>query len=625
MALIASQASAASELTDWGVILQGSNIRVGINSFGTFGNGSEYGSGINFDATGTGTFNFDYDFLAPGSPYDAFALSSGSTLMVDNNNDEWEAGQNVAGTITDYSGVAHNGETFDNRVVWSSIMDDVAISHDYFFNDNALKVQIRTTITALSDLTDLYFGRAVDPDAKVAEEDSSSTFNTTGTEGPFTYVYGEATTSRYIMGLLTDGVGTEAVVSRINNSWGFGATFPNQANDSAADYYGMTPYELFTRPADDADFNASGTTSDDLITLAFKLGDLATGESFSFLYSYIFGDDFESFVLPSVESVGTGTSLTSAAATTRAVMTQSMASLTRLSQQETAVIIPDQLSSITVSTKGSANPNRVALRFGALTGGTGDGNDVSVGSVTGAFQIDEKLVAGASYERASQTSTDQGFVSDSTSTALTVYLRSRNANGEGLTWKLAYGIGNGDIDVSRAAGVVGAEAGRGTADLRSKLASVELGYGIRASDSMMVSPFFRLSHATVSRAAYTEDATIAFPLSYDEAEFFRTTATFGVDAAFNTGPDTMVSLGAGLDHDLNSSNDILTGTSGIAGLATFATAANGPLDRSRLYVSANLRHNFVDGSSILVTGRLAEDAYSSSAYKTVGVNYEIRF
>lgn len=545
--------------------------------------------------------------------------------MVDNNNDEWYTDQNVDGTLTDYSGVAHDGETWDNRVVWESTLTNVAIKHDYFFNNADMKVQIRTTITALSDLSDLYFGRAVDPDAVVEDGDTSSTTNHMGTQGDYTYAYGEATTSHYLLGLLTDGEGTQGTVARGNNSWGFNSNFPDQAAGSDPDYFGLNPESLFNLPADDPDFNADGSTSDDLIALAFKLGNLATGESVSFLYSYIFGNDFDTFVEPGVDAPGTETSLGGTTSVTRTVMTRVMTALTRLSQQETAVIIPSRLSGITVSTKGTGNAQRIALRFGALVGGNNATGEVSVGSVTGAFQIDDKLVAGASFERSSQSQSDQGFTSEGNATALSFYLRSRDVNGEGLTWKLAYGMSNGDIDVTRAAGVVGAEAGHGTADLRSRVASVELGYGMRPNDTLLVSPFFRLAHSRVTRGAYTEDATIAFPLSYDEAEFFRTTATLGVDVAFEAGASNMISLGAGLDHDLAASNDTLTGTSTIPGLATFATPGTGTLDATRLYVSANFRHNFTDGSSLLLTGRVGEDAYATSAYKTVGVNYEIRF
>lgn len=624
LALCLAAPARAAEIMPWGIILQGDSIRVGINAFGTFGNRFEFGSGINFDRTGTSTFDFSRDFLAPGMPHDNFSLSQGATLMVDNTNEQWYIDQNVLGTLSDFSGIARNGSTYDNRVVWQATLNDVAIEHDYFFNQDDLRVQIRTRITALTDLSDLYFARSVDPDATVEPGDTSTTLNTFGTQDGFTFVYGEATESGYLLGLLTDGAGSDGVMARSNNSWGFLSNFPTQAAGYDASYIGLDPYQLYTLPDSDARFTANGTASDDILALAFRLGDLATGDSVSFLYSYIFGNDITPFLQPDVNQPGTETSLAGTAALTRAALAQGMTALLRLTQQETQAILSAPTSGLTVSTKGEAAPNRLALRFGALTDDSGAGN-LTVGSLTAAYQIDDRLSAGISYERADQTQTDQGFSTRADSDALAVYLRSRNAGGAGLTWKLAFGQSRGDITIDRAAGVVGAEAGTGSATLRVRAASAELGYGIRSGDRLLVSSYLRLTHATLTRGAYAEQATIAFPLTYHATTITRTTATLGLDVTIAAGPDTMVTLGAGVDHDLTLSDDAITGTSAIPGLATFTTDMTGPLDRTRAYLAASLRHDFGDDSSLLLTGQLGEDAYSTSLTKTVGLSYEIRF
>ncbi|MEY4871678.1 MAG: hypothetical protein RLZZ563_1008 [Pseudomonadota bacterium] len=273
----------------------------------------------------------------------------------------------------------------------------------------------------------------------------------------------------------------------------------------------------------------------------------------------------------------------------------------------------------------SPNPNRFTLRFGALLSRVGDFGGARINSLAGDVRIDEHLVAGASYERARQGQTDLGFASDTTFSAVSAYLGSNRDKDEGLIWTLAYTVRQGTVGTYRFPGVVGAEMGYGTATMSSHRASVELGYGLRPNDSLLVTPLFRLSHSKITRAAYTEDATIAFPLSYDAANFDRTTATLGLDLAIIAGATTVISMGAGVDHDLNASPDILTGTSAIPGFATFATAATGPVDTTRLYASASLRRSFAGGSSILVSGRIAEDATSASTYKTLGVTYEISF
>ena len=276
-------------------------------------------------------------------------------------------------------------------------------------------------------------------------------------------------------------------------------------------------------------------------------------------------------------------------------------------------------------TADSAHPSRFTLRLGAQGGRVGDFGGASIRSLAAEFQFTQDLIAGISYGRARQGQTDLGFASDATFTAVSAYLTSRREDGEGLTWTLAYTLGQGDIGTYRFPGVVGAEMGYGLANMTSRRASVELGYGIRPNDRLLLSPFLRLSQSTVRRAAYTEAATIAFPLSFDAAKFARTTATLGLDLDFDVGARTVVTVGAGLDHDLNTPRDILTGTSTIPGFATFATAATGPQDHARLYATASLRHSFAGGSSILLTGSVAEDVSSASPYTSLGVTYDIRF
>lgn len=194
----------------WGEILSGDYLSVGVNIYGTFGHGGEYGSGIMYDRTGTGTFNRDYDFLAPGSPYDAFGINDGETMLFHNGNDIFGSDPNVPGTLTNFSGVAFAGETWDQRIIWQTETEDLLISNDYFFNDGDQQVQIRTSITAKSDIAALYFSRAVDPDAVVSGGDSSTTRNIIADSPRVTSVYGETLASLYIMGLLTvngqDGV-----------------------------------------------------------------------------------------------------------------------------------------------------------------------------------------------------------------------------------------------------------------------------------------------------------------------------------------------------------------------------------------------------------------------------------
>ena len=268
--LSGTHALADATVETWGLLFSGDYIQVGVNDLGTFGNNGSYGEGVLYDGTGTGTFNTDYDSLAPGSPWEGFTLNDGETILVDNNNSG--GGAEISdGTLTNYSGTAYNGSTYDNRAVWTGETADVSFTHDIFFNNADQQIQIATQITAKTDLTDAYYQRSMDPDAVAADGDSSTTRNVYVNDAEQSYIYGEALVSKYVIGLLSTDADT---VARVSSSW----------TADAKDFY---------EGVDTNDYMASDTESDAVIGLATSLGTLSSGQSISLLYKYIFGTNIE--------------------------------------------------------------------------------------------------------------------------------------------------------------------------------------------------------------------------------------------------------------------------------------------------------------------------------------------
>ena len=273
--LAASPALAAS------LVLSGDYMKIGLNDGGTLGYSGNTSPGILYDGTGTGTFDDAYDYLTPGTPFEGFVVAGngGSAFSLANNND---GTLNITGgTLTDYSGVAFNGATYDQRAVWTGTAAGLfTITNDYYFDEGDQRLKIRTTITALSDLTDITFSRQLDPDAVAAPGDSSFTnnFRGNGSVSANDLVYAEALVSKYVIGLYTDS-------SYTHNS---AITF--WTKDTASDL--------------------SGTdigNGDNTIGLGFDLGDLLTGSTITFDYSYIFGTDINAAISQNI----TGTSTTS--------------------------------------------------------------------------------------------------------------------------------------------------------------------------------------------------------------------------------------------------------------------------------------------------------------------------
>ena len=252
-------------------VLAGDYITIGLNEKGTLGYNGGVSPGILYDGTGTGTFNTSYDYLTPGSPFEGFVVAGtggGSAFSIGNNNAF--TATITGGTLTNYNGAEYNGTTYDRRAVWTATVADLfTITNDYYFNVTDQQVNITTSITALSDLTGLSFSRELDPDAVAAAGDSSATNNYLGNGAiPATdLVYAEALVSKYVIGLYTD------------TTYEHNAAVTGWSRDTASYLAGTNV-----------------GNGDNTIGLGFSLGDLLSGSSLSFDYSYIFGTDIAAAV-----------------------------------------------------------------------------------------------------------------------------------------------------------------------------------------------------------------------------------------------------------------------------------------------------------------------------------------
>ena len=248
--------------------LTGDYVKIGTSDYGTIGSKGSTAPGILYDNTGTRTFNPAYDYLTPGTPFEGFTVKytndAGTTISKTNNNTGAVA--ITGGTLTNYSGIAYGGATFDNRVVWTGSTTDFTVTNDVRFNNPDKVVDIKTKLTTTVNMTNLYFGRFTDPDAIAASGDSSVTNNTLGFNpiGVKNVVFSEALKSKYALGLYTAATNSGAGISSM---W---TTDP-------ANYY-------------NGDVGYSGVVKGDYtIGLGFYLPTLAAGGSVTFEYAYIFG------------------------------------------------------------------------------------------------------------------------------------------------------------------------------------------------------------------------------------------------------------------------------------------------------------------------------------------------
>jgi hypothetical protein len=244
--------------------LTGDYIKIGVSDYGTIGSKGNTTPGIMYDNTGTRTFNPSYDYLTPGAPFEGFSIKAtagGTPFSVTNNN---MGGGPLTGVLTNYSGIAYSGATFDNRAVWVSTNNaNFDLTNDVRFNNSQKFVDITTSLSAKVAMTDLYFARFIDPDARAAAGDSSATTNTLG-YGPIpatNVVFSEALASKYALGLYSGQVGN--VGTGISATWSTDpATYYSGTNDGNGDY---------------------------TIGIAFRVSSLGIGDLATFRYAYIFG------------------------------------------------------------------------------------------------------------------------------------------------------------------------------------------------------------------------------------------------------------------------------------------------------------------------------------------------
>jgi len=237
-------------------LLENMLVKAGVNATtGTLGSGASTRPGLQFDGTGAGAFNDNYDYLTPGTPFDGFAIKIDGSNLVNNN----------AGNLANYSQTSF--EDLDDSLVWTGTdTNGWTVKHSYTLGETQQFIDIKTEITAGSDADTLLFGRFIDPDANAAAGDSSSTDNVTGYGSipDNNIVFSEALSSKYALGLYSTDTN---VTSGITSPW-----------SSEADGYDGTPYN--------GDVYGSG---DDAIGMSWSFGDVSAGETVTANYAYTFG------------------------------------------------------------------------------------------------------------------------------------------------------------------------------------------------------------------------------------------------------------------------------------------------------------------------------------------------
>ncbi len=236
---------------------------------GTFGLGTS-SPGMLFDQTGSGDFvtgDGGLDYLTYGTPKEGFYLNSTETGNVGNDNSDYLSPQITKTSVTSSSSIA------DNYVSWtgkysSGGADYFTITNQYYYDNDQQNIAIKTTITALTDLTNVQFLRVMDPDPASTTPTLNAQGNTTIAASDL--VSASKSANYLVIGLYSD--------SSTTHNTGVSSTWSD-----------LPSYYLTGANSGDGDYT---------IGIAFNIGSLLTGDSIELMYYYVFGNDIDTLESP---------------------------------------------------------------------------------------------------------------------------------------------------------------------------------------------------------------------------------------------------------------------------------------------------------------------------------------
>ncbi|MBL7153009.1 MAG: autotransporter outer membrane beta-barrel domain-containing protein [Phycisphaerae bacterium] len=277
--------------------MQGNYVYTAIGDNGTLGAGNTTSPGIIHAPNGDGVFDTDYDYLTPGSPWEIFSVKSTETGLLVNNNTVPSGGHFSKVSLAEIA-----GSGYDHYVTWQGTSASIGIKHEYYFDDNQERINIKTTITALSGLTDVEFLRALDPDQDRLSFGTFNTENARGLDGNSDGDYDDA-----------GDVKQEDWVHAVGQNSGY--TIGLYSNSAQTHNTAISPSGTWSTDPSDYLSGSSGSTGDDTIGLAFDIGALSLGDSILLEYLYSLGGSLETADLgsdfigpassPNQKSVGT--------------------------------------------------------------------------------------------------------------------------------------------------------------------------------------------------------------------------------------------------------------------------------------------------------------------------------
>ncbi len=281
--LLGIAASSRAQVISGNGFIKGTFVEAGLQPNGSFGSKvsapsdyvsatvSKYSGRVGFiadvgkDGWDNGSPKYIGDFFVPGTPYEAFSVKMNGALY-ENAGSNPTAG--IPGSINGYSSTGSK-----STVEWLGTVNNLQVRQYTTIGKNSSYILIRVTLknTGSSTINNIFYTRSVDPDNEVDQGGSYTTINKIEEQNPgatsTALVSGKGQAHNSYLGL-----GSRDCRAKV-------AIMSSFSSDGESIFNGTGDVALHTK-------NATNT-QDDAIAVAFKIGNLAPGDSTTVSMAYV--------------------------------------------------------------------------------------------------------------------------------------------------------------------------------------------------------------------------------------------------------------------------------------------------------------------------------------------------
>jgi hypothetical protein len=259
--------------------------------------------------------------------------------------------------------------------------------------------------------------------------------------------------------------------------------------------------------------------------------------------------------------------------------------------------------------------NNICVSWGGRYGTSGNSVSDGAGVLTVAYRFLPEFYVGAFVDQSAPL--DYGTSIRSTGMDPTFggfLVWQENPDQSGFRVRLSAARHNGNVRITREATLSDTEAGTGKTGLHSWGYGADISYGFNVDEGVLLSPYAGIRRSTARRQGYTEETSdnVEYPLSYRHMDRELTTATSGIRGMMRIEHGIRLLASAGMEYDVQTSQDALAGTSSITDFESFSLATpSSKANRTRGAGSVGAQIPITPSSAFVVNTSLRQQAYTS--------------